>query len=386
MLKRVEAEPQRAGAFAATWLRMRQTGLRQLWVVGALCLGISLLLTAVAGGGFVIKLVYSLAIGAACTLIVDSTRLGVAWGSDRARASRGLPYTAEISGWYGAIPGALLAMLVGPSIGLTLADWITGNQSQSLLQLDATSTRLTLALSVLGTSVAVVVFSTMERLSAARAQAEAAQRQAAEHQLRLLQSQLEPHMLFNTLANLRVLIGLDAERAQAMLDRLIAYLRATLNASRDPAHALATEFERVADYLALMAVRMGARLQVTLELPVALRKVPVPPLLLQSLVENAIKHGLEPHVEGGRITVSARSEGAMLVLTVRDTGVGLDAAPAATPGEGFGLAQVRERLATLHGANASLSLQPASDALGGALATIRLPMPAPSPAEPVPAA
>ena len=186
MLKRVEAEPPRAGALAATWLRMRQTGLRQLWVVGALCLGISLFLIAVAGGGFVIKLVYSLAIGAACTLIVNSTRLLVAWGNDRARASRGLPYTADISGWYGAIPGALLAMLVGPSIGLTLADWITGYPSPSLLQLDATSTRLTLALSVLGTAVSVVVFSTMERLSAARAQAEAAQRQAAEHQLRLL--------------------------------------------------------------------------------------------------------------------------------------------------------------------------------------------------------
>ena len=267
MSNRAKTLPQGSGALALTWLRMRHTRPRQLAVVGGLCLGIALLLTVLSGGHFGTRLVYSLSIGLICTLIVDATRLLVAWGSDHARASRGLPYAGERRAWYGAIPGALLAMVFGPSIGLTLADWITGNQSISLLQLDATSSRLTLALSVLGTVIAVVVISTMERLSAARALAEAAQRQAAEHQLRLLQSQLEPHMLFNTLANLRVLIGLDATRAQAMLDRLIAYLRATLQASRMAAHPLATEFERVDDYLALMAVRMGARLQVSLDLP-----------------------------------------------------------------------------------------------------------------------
>jgi hypothetical protein len=102
---------------------------------------------------------------------------------------------------------------------------------------------------------AVSALSTTERLASARAAAEAAQRQAAEHQLRLLQSQLEPHMLFNTLANLRVLIALDPPRAQAMLDRLIAFLRSTLQASRAGTHTLADEFARLDDYLGLMAVR-----------------------------------------------------------------------------------------------------------------------------------
>ncbi len=181
-------------------------------------------------------------------------------------------------------------------------------------------------------------------------------------------------MLFNTLANLRVLIGLDAAAAQQMLDRLIAFLRATLEASRTTAHPLATEFERVADYLALMAIRMGPRLQVRLDLPAALAAQPVPPLLLQPLVENAIRHGLEPHVAGGRLEVSARAEGGQLLLEVRDTGVGLAAAAAhGTPGTRFGLAQVRERLATLHGARAGLVLEPAGDG-GGTRATIHLPL------------
>jgi LytS/YehU family sensor histidine kinase len=168
-----------------------------------------------------------------------------------------------------------------------------------------------------------------------------------------------------------------------MLDRLIAYLRATLEASRLPAHPLATEYARVADYLALMAIRMGPRLQVVFDLPPGLAAQPVPPLLLQPLVENAIKHGLEPHVAGGRLVVSAREDGEMLVLQVRDTGIGL-AQAAATAGTRFGLAQVRERLATLHGARASLVVAPAPDAEGGTVATIQLPRAAPPAAGPAP--
>ena len=151
----------------------------------------------------------------------------------------------------------------------------------------------------------MLTLSLLERLAHARADAEAARRAAAENQLKLLESQLEPHMLFNTLANLRVLIGIDPPRAQAMLDRLIAFLRATLNASRSTLHPLATEFERIGDYLALMGMRMGPRLQSQLSLPDALRDVGVPPLLLQPLVENSIKHGLEPQIAGGRIEVDA---------------------------------------------------------------------------------
>ena len=109
-------------------------------------------------------------------------------------------------------------------------------------------------------------------------------------------------MLFNTLAHLRVLIKLRPDD-QAMLDELIAYLRATLQSSRSTSHSLAEEFARLRDYLGLMKRRMGERLRVELDLPEDLAALPVPPLLLQPLVENAIKHGLEPHVEGGLLRV-----------------------------------------------------------------------------------
>ena len=115
---------------------------------------------------------------------------------------------------------------------------------------------------------------------------------------------------------------------------------------------------------------MGPRLATRFELPEALAALPVPPLLLQPLVENAVKHGLEPKVEGGRIVISARRDGERLVLEVRDSGVGLGAA--SSDGTRFGLAQVRERLATLYGGAARLDLAPAPE--GGTLATIELPI------------
>lgn len=178
---------------------------------------------------------------------------------------------------------------------------------------------------------------------------------ANEARLKLLEAQLEPHMLFNTLANLRALISMDPQRAQQMLDHMIAYLRATLNASRSTTHPLQAEFDRLRDYLEVMSIRMGQRLQYQLELPPALAQLPVPTLLLQPLVENSIQHGLEPKVQGGRITVAARTEGGHLLLEVSDTGVGMDDAPSRAGG--FGLAQVRERLATLYDAAAWLEMR-----------------------------
>jgi sensor histidine kinase YesM len=182
-------------------------------------------------------------------------------------------------------------------------------------------------------------------------------------------------MLFNTLANLRALIATDPPRAIGMLDRLNDYLRATLRASRTDgstgSHTLADEFARLRDYLELMAVRMGPRLAYTLDLPAALQRHPVPPLLLQPLVENAIRHGLEPKLDGGRIDIRASTTGTgQLLLEVIDTGVGMDAFSAAQCGSGFGLSQVRERVASLPGGGrVDLSAQP------GRGATVRIQLP-----------
>jgi LytS/YehU family sensor histidine kinase len=200
-----------------------------------------------------------------------------------------------------------------------------------------------------------------------------AHRHANEARLKLLETQLEPHMLFNTLANLRALIDADPQQAQHMLDHMIAYLRATLNASRAATHPLQTEFDRLRDYLELMSIRMGSRLAFELKLPPELAQHPVPALLLQSLVENSIQHGLEPKVDGGRVVVSARRDGDDLVLEVTDTGVGPNGSPnvSSANSAGFGIAHVRERLATLHGAAARVDF--AARAEGGSRVTLRFP-------------
>lgn len=357
-------------ALAAAWERLRRRAWRSALFIVALAGCIALLLGTIQGRGYGSKFVYSLAMAMCCWLTHEAARLVHARLLDAWRRARGLATTARVHGWQGMAPAMVVSIAVGPAIGARIGDALTGFRTPPLTDWTSSDVRTIAAITLIASLVTMLVLSSRERLQAARLQAEAAQRQAAEHQLRLLQSQLEPHMLFNTLANLRVLIGLDPQRAQAMLDRLIAFLRSTLAASRAERRPLAAEFDRTADYLALMAVRMGERLRTRLDLPDALRAVPVPPLLLQPLVENAITHGLEPKVSGGHIDVSARAEGGVLTLVVQDDGLGPGGAP--REGGGFGLLQVRERLATLYGTRATFTLEPAAG--GGTRATVRLPL------------
>jgi signal transduction histidine kinase len=223
-------------------------------------------------------------------------------------------------------------------------------------------------------------FAVREQLAReATARAEA-QHLAVEAQLRLLRTQLEPHMLFNTLANLRGLVREDADSAEAMIDRLIVYLRGTLSASQTEWVPLAREFAQLRAYLEIMALRMGPRLTWRLELPSALEDTLVPPMLLQPLVENAIKHGLEPKVGPGRIEVSARATDAGIEIRVDDDGLGLPEPEAAaahdlTPGSSYGLRHVRDRLQAVYGAAARLDLQRLHPA--GVRSAVSLPAAAP---------
>ena len=317
-------------------------------------------------------LVYSWCIGLSIQLLIEAGRYGLAaWM--RPGDPGNVALREHWPGWRWMLPWSVGAAVVGYYSGSLLADAITGGHYTHSPFGNLRALSLILMLSLGLTLAAVWFFYSRSRMLTLQTLTEAAQRSAAESQLKLLQSQLEPHMLFNTLANLRVLIATDPTRAQAMLDRLISFLRATLSASRSGSHALADEFAHLGDYLALMAVRMGPRLAVHVDLPDALRALPVPPLLLQPLVENCIHHALEPKVQGGRIDLSAARDGDTLVLRVRDTGIGLSQAP---PGNGtkFGLRQVRERLATLYGTRASLTLEEVSGDEGGTLATVRLPL------------
>ncbi len=321
------------------------------------------------GGRFATTLVYAEAIGLIIWLTVEFGRLL-------------MPMDA-LDGWpAGRRRFVLVAVAcgVGYVVGTTIVDAAFGYSSWSQDLRHPTTLLADLALTATFSAVIAGWFHARSRAQARDAQVAAALHDATLARLVLLQSQLEPHMLFNTLANLRALIGADPERAQAMLDRLIDFLRATLNASRVSEHALKDEFARVDDYLALMKVRMGDRLQAALDLPPELAALPVPPLLLQPLVENAIKHGLEPKRGPGELRVTAARDGDALVLAVIDSGRGLDAAAADTarePGSGFGLSQVRERLQTLHGDAARFTLAPRAE--GGTRAEIRLPITAPTP-------
>lgn len=277
-------------------------------------------------------------------------------------------------GWQWMVPWIIVSVVAAYFLGEAIGNMLMRHPGTLVTMKERTRmVSLSIVLALVPALCITYFYYAKSRLSVIELRAEAALRSAAESQLKLLESQLEPHMLFNTLANLRVLMAVDSARAQGMLDRLIAYLRATLDASRVGMHSLQSEFNRLSDYLELMTIRMGPRLTYQFDLPTDLASLPCPPLLLQPLVENAIKHGLEPQVKGGRIVVTAKRDHRALVLRVRDTGAGLDAQVA--DGTRFGLQQVRERLAALYGAAGTLLLAPAMDDEGGTIVTVSLPFP-----------
>lgn len=200
------------------------------------------------------------------------------------------------------------------------------------------------------------------------------QAQRSDLKLAVLQAQVEPHFLFNTLASLRSLIRQDPARAEAMLDALSDHLRATIPRLRADLESLEStlgqQIDLCASYLALMQVRMGQRLRFDVDVDAATRAMPFPPLMLISLVENAIKHGIEPKAGPGWIGIRARCTESALEVCVEDDGRGL------MPGtsSGIGLANIREQLRTRHGERAGLAVA-ARDG-GGVVATLVLPVPA----------
>ena len=337
--------------------------LRHLLPVVAFCVAIGSVQYAFAPEKpFAPPLAYSLCIGLVIWAIVD--------------IGRHLFPSARETGWPAGLAGyglVITGIAGGYLIGSTLADrlcrafgWYAGFGPPE----GPAGLRESLLVTALAGVAGCYYFYSVHKGRYLQRRMDEVHRQANEARLKLLEAQLEPHMLFNTLANLRALIGVDPVRAQAMLDHVIDYLRATLGASRVPSHPLQAEFDRLRDYLELMKMRMGPRLAFELELPPSLAQYPVPSLLLQPLVENSIQHGLEPQLGGGCVRVRARAQQGQLVLEVSDTGAGLADAPQA--GKGFGLEHVRERLATLYGERASLAIE--SPAEGGTRCLIHIPL------------
>ncbi|HEX3096738.1 MAG TPA: histidine kinase [Usitatibacter sp.] len=178
-------------------------------------------------------------------------------------------------------------------------------------------------------------------------------RQVTEAKLAALQAQVEPHFLYNTLASVQALTEVDPAKANAMTGHLIQYLRNALPKMRESVSTVGQEMELVRAYLNILQMRMGERLAFEIAMPPELAEAPFPPLMLPSLVENAIKHGLEPLREGGRVTIAAEEADGRIRVTVTDTGRGFGEAP----GEGVGLANIRERLAALYGGEGRLTLE-----------------------------
>ncbi|MDQ3617487.1 MAG: histidine kinase [Pseudomonadota bacterium] len=191
--------------------------------------------------------------------------------------------------------------------------------------------------------------------------------------LSLLHAQVEPHFLYNTLASAQLLTRSDPARADEMLGYLIQYLRHSLPRTEDERSTLGAELERALAYLEILKIRMGPRLSVQVDVPENLRATPLPPMMLQTLVENAIKHGLEPRTAGGTVWIRARRNDDEVAVTVADDGDGFNAGTQGKgrSGTGIGLKNVRERLRLMHGGNAALAV--VANFPAGVAATITVP-------------
>jgi len=258
---------------------------------------------------------------------------------------------------YAGVP--IIGVLVGYSAGMTFM----GVDVPALI---IQRPNILLAIAVL--SILMTVFWNRwltNRARLAEAQAEQArieahanelERQAVTARLQALQAQIEPHFLFNTLANVVSLIDTDPARARGMLERLIELLRSSLAASREQRGTLGQELALLTPYLEILKVRMGGRLSYRIDVPPELRGAALPPLTLQPLVENAVRHGLEPKVEGGSVQVRAQARDGELAIEVLDDGVGFG--PHA--GSGVGLTNVRERLRSQYGDAARCTVEEAA--------------------------
>ena len=282
---------------------------------------------------------------------------------------------AGLSAWFGyrkysgkafrmVVLSPLLA-LFGAFVGASIAGLVKGVNPFAWLHDSATLRHVVTGALVLGFLYTLIVALIANlrnreyRALAANLEAEARQselsRQLAESKLKLLQLQIEPHFLFNTLGSAQQLAEKHAPEAAHLISDLIRFLRATTPTLRDDATSAAQDAALVRAYLRIMQTRLGNRLQWSVTLPEGLEDAAVPPGMLITLVENAIKHGIEPVPDGGRIDVTAtreaRPDGARITWTVVDTGAGLDGAPGVT---GIGLANIRERLALQFGERATL--------------------------------
>jgi signal transduction histidine kinase len=281
---------------------------------------------------------------------------------------------ARSNAWVATAP-LLMVMIAGPLFGAALAAPIAflpslpeARTAAALAGQMAVAFLFALALALAQLSFGLVL-QRQRRQAEMRQRALVLERELLASRLAVLQAQIEPHFLYNTLANVQALARKDAAGAERMLTHLIDYLRSAMPAMRSTKSNVGREFKLARAYLSIMQFRMGERLQFSVEAEPDLLGVEFPPTIVGTLIENAIKHGIEPSKTGGRIDVRAWHDGDALVVEVADTGIGFSA----SAGSGVGLANARERLVMLYGPAAELDLslnQPT-----GVVARTRIPVP-----------
>lgn len=290
------------------------------------------------GRGFVPDLIFSQCIG----FSIFFSSLAAAPLLKRSASSRTQVMLVITVVIFGALVGTLLGALGN---GISLREFI-GETSGFFIQI--------VLLALLFGAIVSYVFFSVARISEEKMRRLDMEKVSVETELKLLQSQMEPHFLFNTLSNVLSLMDSDRDKARSMLESFTAFLRASFLTARHRTVTLAQEMDVVKNYLDVFAVRMGARLAYSIDLPEGLRTVPIPPLLIQPLVENAVKHGLEPSVEGGEITLRAELIGDAVRIVIADTGKGISEHGM---GNRIGLENVRKRLELMYGDRGRLFLE-----------------------------
>ncbi|MBW1786692.1 MAG: histidine kinase [Deltaproteobacteria bacterium] len=254
----------------------------------------------------------------------------------------------------------MITITIGTVAGATLGALLAGISLSAFFQWGPGLFAQTVFIGILFGSVITYFLFSRERITQAGAliQEERIQRltlekKEAETQLKLLQAQVEPHFLFNTLSNVLSLVDSDTEKGKAMLSDLIRYLRSSLSRTRMGDGTLGQEMEMIRAFMNIYRVRMGERLRYSIDIPEGLMSRPFPPMLIQPLVENAIKHGLEPKIEGGEVAIKGEAVDDRLRLVVSDTGLGFQG----DNESGIGLSNVRQRLQSLYDGRARLILE-----------------------------
>ena len=252
------------------------------------------------------------------------------------------------------------AIVVGSFVGTVLAGIVKGRDIRHMFGERLEGVSITMGLGI-GFGCVVVAWYILrekharerERMMRAEAERHQLEKNVLEARLALMQAQVEPHFLFNTLANVQHLVETDPPEASRVLDSLIKYLRAALPQMRESTTNLGRELEMARAFLEINRVRMGSRLQFAIEVPEALKTHAFPPMMLISLVENAVKHGVDPCCDCGTITIRAREDEGRLRVSVEDTGEGIKP----KKGGGVGLSNIRERLKALYGTSARLVIE-----------------------------